>query len=314
MKTTYDERLSTFESWPHSQPSPPDMAAAGFSSTGDGDIVVCGQCDISLISWVEEDVPLQEHILRNPDCPFLLEKQEPSSNTTASDPNALNLIQPTDHNNSSSAGTTYNQRLATFISWPHSSPTRENMAAAGFSQRLMPDSRDLVECVDCFVTLVNWKDYDDPWKYHGPKCSFISKSRNPEILLNGQPSVNEATQNGLPNLPASAPAPVPMSAPALALASPLVAPLTAAPVTESNISAANSNISDWIAKTMLELPDSITQTPISPVLCSENQEFIDRWNKVDSSFGDPYSASFVDKGIIARLLVCIISKSFAFNS
>lgn len=70
---------------------------------------------------------------------------------------------------------TYKQRLRTFTSWPHSSPSASAMAAAGFI-RFYHHANDCVKCLDCGLCLDSWKPDDLPLDEHAgrkPKCPFV---------------------------------------------------------------------------------------------------------------------------------------------
>ena len=51
--------------------SPVDLAEAGFYMTGEGDEVVCFECQVSLCEWKTGDDPLQAHQRFSPDCSHL---------------------------------------------------------------------------------------------------------------------------------------------------------------------------------------------------------------------------------------------------
>ena len=65
----------------------------------------------------------------------------------------------------------YEERLATFTKWPHTSPTPESLAAAGFC--FEPGTKDLTTCSECGLGLSNWRPKRDPMKAHmrqSPNC------------------------------------------------------------------------------------------------------------------------------------------------
>lgn len=72
---------------------------------------------------------------------------------------------------------TYQTNLASFRKWPHSSPSKYQMAAAGF--RLMrchsSSTTDEAICTSCMIQLNDWQYNDVPIEEHitrSPRCSF----------------------------------------------------------------------------------------------------------------------------------------------
>jgi hypothetical protein len=62
------------------------------------------------------------------------------------------------------------------VSWPHSKPTVESMAAAGFYFDPALDVNDKTSCFMCFVSLDGWESGDDPLEEHAavlPECSWV---------------------------------------------------------------------------------------------------------------------------------------------
>lgn len=84
---SYESRLASYTSWPHTRPGISDMAKAGFHRVlkPKWDGTKCSQCGLQLNCWEEYDDPIHEHMLHSPECPFLraLQAQEKTaSNTT----------------------------------------------------------------------------------------------------------------------------------------------------------------------------------------------------------------------------------------
>ena len=70
----------------------------------------------------------------------------------------------------------YRDRLATFASWPHASPTPKDLARAGFSYRPTSEDLDNVFCQICKQNLCDWQPADDPKIEHHilhPGCSIL---------------------------------------------------------------------------------------------------------------------------------------------
>ncbi len=72
-------------------------------------------------------------------------------------------------------------RIASFtgkISWPHSSPSPERVAAAGFYFAPTKPGEDDVACPSCAVIVAFWAPDDDPFNEHlsaNPKCNFAKR-------------------------------------------------------------------------------------------------------------------------------------------
>ena len=71
---------------------------------------------------------------------------------------------------------TYEERLAIFKKWPHTTPTSEALAAAEFC--FESGTKNLTTCSECSLTLSNWKLKRDPMKAHmrqSPNCVFAQE-------------------------------------------------------------------------------------------------------------------------------------------
>ena len=69
----YDDRISTFSTWPKSHPIHPQRyVKAGFYYSGEGDKVICPWCNLNLIEWETYDIPMEEHQKHSPYCAFVL--------------------------------------------------------------------------------------------------------------------------------------------------------------------------------------------------------------------------------------------------
>ena len=69
----------------------------------------------------------------------------------------------------------YENRLSTFISWPHQTPPHV-LAAAGFFRygHLTPHGRDTIECAFCGVRSINNSKLLNPWTIHQEQCSMLT--------------------------------------------------------------------------------------------------------------------------------------------
>ncbi|KAK6172083.1 hypothetical protein SNE40_018041 [Patella caerulea] len=67
-------RVATFINWPRQSPTPSkeEIAEAGFFYLGREDAVQCFYCAGILKSWLDDDIPWQEHAKWFPKCPYLL--------------------------------------------------------------------------------------------------------------------------------------------------------------------------------------------------------------------------------------------------
>ena len=69
----YDDRISTFATWPKSHPIPAQRyVKAGFYYSGEGDKVICPWCNLNLTEWESYDIPMEEHQKHSPYCVFVL--------------------------------------------------------------------------------------------------------------------------------------------------------------------------------------------------------------------------------------------------
>lgn len=65
-------RLLSFQSWPSDAKAYAfQLSRSGFYFSGKDDIVTCFMCNGQIGNWQEKDVPMQKHIQRFPNCPFV---------------------------------------------------------------------------------------------------------------------------------------------------------------------------------------------------------------------------------------------------
>ncbi|KAJ5753081.1 hypothetical protein N7520_009998 [Penicillium odoratum] len=182
-----------FIAWPHSKPSPTELAQAGFfykPYESNPDNTTCFECGRALDGWEEEDNPITEHLKHSPDCGWAItmDIQQNSSNPSAiEDPTSDRITQA---------------RLATFGSaWPHDEKPgwicqSEKMVEGGWYFCPTEESDDLASCAYCKLSLDGWEPTDDPFEEHyrrSSECSFFvfaqppgkkgkgSKLKNPRV-------------------------------------------------------------------------------------------------------------------------------------
>ena len=100
--------------------------------------------------------------------------------------------------------TSYEERLATFIAWPHAPPTPQpkDLAAAGFKHAPTKSDPDRVKCTECKLDLDGWEPHDNAFTEHAsrsPQCIIIitKRLRPPTRVLeqmSRKSTVKEATQ------------------------------------------------------------------------------------------------------------------------
>lgn len=145
--------------WPHVQPTPEELAKAGFyykPSAHSNDNTVCFLCSRNLDGWEEEDDPIQEHLKHAQDCGWAIlasiNAEQSFEVTNMEDPTGQNITEA---------------RRSTFaIGWPHESKRgwtckSEKMVEAGWHFAPTPDSEDYVSCVYCKLSLDGWEPKDN---------------------------------------------------------------------------------------------------------------------------------------------------------
>ena len=79
----------------------------------------------------------------------------------------------------------YEERFATFTSWPHTRPDPETLAINGFQFVLFKESPDNVYCTECSTDFNGWRPRINPFAWHlksSPTCPFIK--RHERMLYN----------------------------------------------------------------------------------------------------------------------------------
>ncbi|XP_065837742.1 death-associated inhibitor of apoptosis 2-like [Oscarella lobularis] len=151
------------------------FAKAGFYSTRQSDLVKCFHCGLIIDGWSRGMKPLDEHLKRSPSCSFVSvarERQAESAKAAKS---------------SSDDGymTSFEDRLKSFIFWPHSEFISPNdLAEAGL---YYTGQGDAAQCFWCHGVLRYWQKGDVPWKEHamhfGERCQFVKKYAPAEIAV-----------------------------------------------------------------------------------------------------------------------------------
>ncbi|KAL4798945.1 hypothetical protein BDV19DRAFT_319478 [Aspergillus venezuelensis] len=173
-----DRRSSTSKSgkpisWPHSRPSPAELAHAGFFYNPyetNPDNTTCFLCRRALDGWEEDDNPITEHLKHAKDCGWavMMDIQQRSSNPAEiEDPTSEAIVQA---------------RLSTFgESWPHDGKKgwvcqSDKMVEGGWYFCPNEESADLASCAYCKLSLDGWESKDNPFDEHyrrSSDCSFF---------------------------------------------------------------------------------------------------------------------------------------------
>ncbi|GKZ16815.1 hypothetical protein AbraIFM66951_006304 [Aspergillus brasiliensis] len=159
--------------WPHSRPSPAELAHAGFFYNPyetNPDNTTCFLCRRALDGWEEDDNPITEHLKHTRDCGWaiMMDIQQHSSNPAEiEDPTSERIAQA---------------RQATFgESWPHDGKRgwycqSDKMVEGGWYFCPNEESNDLATCPYCKLSLDGWEPKDDPFDEHyrrSSDCSFF---------------------------------------------------------------------------------------------------------------------------------------------
>ncbi|PYH85686.1 hypothetical protein BO82DRAFT_351013 [Aspergillus uvarum CBS 121591] len=165
--------------WPHSRPSPAELAHAGFfyhPYETNPDNTICFLCRRALDGWEEEDNPITEHLKHAPDCGWavMMDIQQHSSNPAEiEDPTSERIVQA---------------RQATFgEAWPHDGKRgwtcqSDKMVEGGWYFCPNEESNDLATCAYCKLSLDGWEPKDDPFDEHyrrSSDCSFFVFAQPP---------------------------------------------------------------------------------------------------------------------------------------
>ncbi|EYE99107.1 uncharacterized protein EURHEDRAFT_374182 [Aspergillus ruber CBS 135680] len=220
---TLDARLASFEtvlpgrrrnssakstkpiSWPHSRPSPAELAHAGFyyePHETNPDNTRCFLCESALDGWEEEDNPITEHLTLSQNCGWAIMKDIERHSS-----NPAEIEDPTSERISGA-------RSATFgLYWPHDGKRgwvcqSEKMVAGGWYFCANEESNDLASCAYCKLSLDGWEPKDDPYEEHyrrSSDCSFFVFAQNPskkaKASRSKKPRTSKATQSTASDAP-----------------------------------------------------------------------------------------------------------------
>jgi hypothetical protein len=136
-------RRASFANWPLVSPNREQMIKAGFIYLGVGDRTRTFCCDFYVQNWATTDDPTEIHLFRNPSCINVQKVMSEHSET---------------------------KRAATFIDWPLTEPSVDEIIKAGFVYTGLGDK---TRTFCCDLTVQGWKKTDDPVKIHhsrSPNC------------------------------------------------------------------------------------------------------------------------------------------------
>ncbi|XP_050392201.1 baculoviral IAP repeat-containing protein 7-A isoform X2 [Patella vulgata] len=183
-------RLKSFDEWPpeaYDKARPMALAKDGFYYTGTEDIVKCFSCGVQKGQWIFRSKPNVEHQRLNPECLHILGQNARNVSVYLPNCKAYQRCLAYLHDILLSEMA----RLQTFKdSWPHGSPSPNDLAKAGFSFTGAPDR---VQCVFCNGILKNWQDVDIPMiehRKHFPYCPFVCGHQVGNIPINVRSSVS----------------------------------------------------------------------------------------------------------------------------
>ncbi|RAL05351.1 uncharacterized protein BO80DRAFT_345516 [Aspergillus ibericus CBS 121593] len=197
--------------WPHSRPSPAELAHAGFFYNPyetNPDNTTCFLCRRALDGWEEDDNPITEHLKHTKDCGWaiMMDIQQHSSNPAEiEDPTGERIAQA---------------RQATFgESWPHDGKRgwlcqSDKMVEGGWYFCPNEESDDLATCPYCKLSLDGWEPKDDPFDEHyrrSSDCSFFVFARPPgkkgKSSRSKKPRVSKASRLSTQSTASEAPVP-----------------------------------------------------------------------------------------------------------
>ncbi|OJJ50030.1 hypothetical protein ASPZODRAFT_2117030 [Penicilliopsis zonata CBS 506.65] len=169
--------------WPHSNPSPAELAHAGFYYNPyetNPDNTTCFLCNRALDGWEEDDNPITEHLKHARDCGWavMMDIQQRSSNPAE-------IEDPTSEKIADARRSTFGE------AWPHDGKKgwvcqSEKMVEGGWYFCPTEESNDLASCAYCKLSLDGWEPKDDPYDEHyrrSSDCSFFVFARPPNKKL-----------------------------------------------------------------------------------------------------------------------------------
>lgn len=168
--------------WPHKNPSPPQLARAGFfykPTSSCPDNTTCYICKSNLDGWEENDDAVEEHLKHSPNCGWAItiatELEIEDGSQSLEDPMSERMM---------------DARRMTFSSrWPHENKRgwrckTPKMIEAGWYYCPTLESDDFVKCSYCSLSLDGWEPKDNPHDEHqrrSPDCVFFTLSTTAKV-------------------------------------------------------------------------------------------------------------------------------------
>ncbi|XP_033098546.1 baculoviral IAP repeat-containing protein 7-like [Anneissia japonica] len=205
LKSEY-RRLLTFQDWPRSNPMQPRaLAKAGFYYTQTRDVVKCFACNGEISNWKVIDVPMTQHTMLFPECPFVQGEDVGNEKLTTTDvmnaqhavvyrepSTKLPPVQKIESKNKSQISQTAkvtdqwssipshsSRRPLTRAQHPQFGNEAERLKTFRYWPSSAPEAaplatagffhtgeNDNVKCFYCNGGLRNWEPCDDPWTEH----------------------------------------------------------------------------------------------------------------------------------------------------
>jgi hypothetical protein len=172
--------------WPHSAPTPIDLAKAGFYFTPkpeNQDLVTCYLCNIPIDNWGKITTsPTATHFKQSEKCPL--------ANLTADGKNGEFMRLKTFFRFIESCNDIEMLLNRSESMWPHDGTnwmaSSTAMASAGFYYAPNEFGEDYGLCPFCGLGLDSWEPKDEPIKEHthkSPKCRFVQAfQKNPAVV------------------------------------------------------------------------------------------------------------------------------------
>jgi len=196
---SYEDRLKSFEDFPHKNVSKEAFAKAGFYYTGRNDLVRCAFCNIEGYQWNAGDDPALDHKTWSPQCCFVMSLSGPNNSRSVDTcglyggeilPNSVSenevpskkfgkKVKRPIHQDKS----LFESRLKTFGAWPKAmKQTPHDLAEAGL---FYVGVGDQTICFHCGGGLKDWMESDDPWEEHAywyPNCTYLYAKKGQDYI------------------------------------------------------------------------------------------------------------------------------------
>lgn len=195
-----ESRIRSFSTWPINAPvHPRQLTVCGFFATGNFLEAECNWCHLRISDWEYGDEVEQRHILANPICEFITNRNECGNVPFQSSTNQLS--QPQQSVDSETTACTIpastakedqpldlmieTNRLATFKNWPNPNISPQSLAKAGF---FYLNRSDEVKCAWCKGVIAQWEKQDNAFNEHRrffPDCPRVQLGPLIEIVYDG---------------------------------------------------------------------------------------------------------------------------------